>query len=426
MLRICSRRLSTRVVNNSAHLYRKNFDLEEKYFVSLKPQFGVVLNHKVVIKERNNFVRGLYLDEKAKTVRQGEAVAVVPLDRSSTLTTKSLVATVNSADCVLGDMRTDVTEEAVRKILVDKKIFSSGVLSLVPHITLALNMALAIDLIPDPVPPVDPDYQRRLLLRQHGIAPLLRMIDDDGFAEDMVWHVYSTSLDDKQRLIYKDMLNEFNAAVQVALLGLGKLPKAVSEENIKRLTRMVLGRVEHVYTPEWQGTSPRAKMLWQALDRLRHFTPGTGLGPKNPNLGKEIAIVPLTDMLNHNNLPNCALQYGCSKALGGRYGLTIRAVKDIQPGQELYRHYNCALSLPLFLFRNGFLPFSVVMGKDLDPFVEQYVQSPLVTELPWMKEQEVDQTEAAELDRLEGLYKNARGIKQGKASESASSPSPSS
>ena len=399
MFRFCRPRFPpTHVVTSGvSSTFRKNFDLEDDFFHAMKNHFGAYISQPLAIKERNAFVRGLYLGSNSYAKR-GEVLAAIPLNKAA--------ITVDSIHKMLTTkikIRNDVTEEAVYKQVSH---LSKGVISLVPQIAIAVNLALVIRELPDSLTSTSiAEYDEMQTVLKSGLASYTRMIDDESFVDEMVWHLYSTALDDNQKKAYQEMLAEFNNALHAVRDGL-KLT-LISAEHLRRIARITLARVDHISTPDWIRKSPRARNFSRLAHRIKCIFKGESALPEL--VGKQVAIVPLADMINHSNRPTVALQYGRCKELNGEYCATIVALRDLAPGVELARHYNVSLQRPSLLFRYGFLPFEVINVVEQDAFREHYLGSPLLTEVSWLTDKRKSLgAEELELEKLESLYKKAR------------------
>uniref|UniRef100_A0A0A9YR50 SET domain-containing protein n=1 Tax=Lygus hesperus TaxID=30085 RepID=A0A0A9YR50_LYGHE len=85
-------------------------------------------------------------------------------------------------------------------------------------------------------------------------------------------------------------------------------------------------------------------------------------------------MVPLLDMVNHSNRPNCAVRIARSPLLPHHASaITLHTIAPVSVGGELCRHYNFALSRSNALFRYGFLPFDILTMIEIDQAKELYL-----------------------------------------------------
>lgn len=244
-------------------------------------------------------------------------------------------------------------------------------------------------------------------LQQSHANPWARVLEDEDFNENFVLHMYGGALDKWQRESFDDLTTTFHRTITSIYEGLG-LQKLMKVEHLRRISRLVLARVEHV-PPETYYSTPRwQRRLSRAWRRLRH--------KREPF---QLAMIPLLDLVNHSNRPNCGVRIGPSAHLQGKAGITLYSLTRILPGQELCRHYNFSLTRPVALFRYGFLPFDLISIVDLDPANEYIFKNQHQMRPPEEAQRLKEEKEQREIARLEAIFQKAKNSGKGGASTSS-------
>jgi len=227
-----------------------------------------------------------------------------------------------------------------------------------------------------------------------GANPWARLIEDEDFNENFILNMYGGALDKWQRETFEELTASFHRCITAIHEGLGLTMKI---DHLRRISRLVLARAEHVppqgywETPRWRRRLVRA---WRRI-----------LKQREPS---ELAMIPMLDLINHSNRPNCGVRFGPSAVLGGQPAITIHSLARIPPGEEICRHYNFALSRPVSLFRYGFLPFDLISIVELDPANEYIFKNQHMMNPPEEEKQAKIVKEREEVQRLESIYQKAR------------------
>lgn len=238
-------------------------------------------------------------------------------------------------------------------------------------------------------------HRYRDLQKSHA-NPWLRVIEDEDLNENFILRMYGGALDKWQRESFDDLTSKFHRSITAIHEGLN-LQRLMKVDHLRRISRLVLARIEHIppenylSSPRWQRRLSRA---WRKLRRQREPF--------------ELAMIPLLDLVNHSNRPNCGVRVGPSPFLGGKLGITLYSLTRILPGQELCRHYNFSLSRSVALFRYGFLPFDLISIVDLDPANEYLFKNQNQLRPPEEAQRLKEEKEQKEVARLENLFQTAK------------------
>ncbi|KAG8347650.1 hypothetical protein TRVL_01518 [Trypanosoma vivax] len=365
-------------------LYGRSSTLPQDFYESCRSHFGIKLHEETFIGVRSSQVRGLFLSQGRNTpLEPNQPIATIPL---STLYS---VSNIQKKPNALHNVTIDDVCSAVR---------DGEFRAMAPQFYLGLQMSAIIASLPDITraqSAVEVDSITQIL--RGGAMPWARMIDDEDFNEQFIFGMYGMALDTWQRQSYEEMTKVFHRNITSIH---GSVQPPFSIDLFRRITRLVLARAEHL-PPASYYSSP---LIWRRVcRRIRRMAK-----VQEPT---ELCLVPLLDLLNHSNRPNCALRVGPSAALGGKPGVTIFSIARIAPGQEICRHYNFAIHRPNALFRYGFLPFDLISIVEHDAIDEYLTKNQHMlreeseeVQLKRMKEKE-------ELQRLERIFKDARSGK---------------
>lgn len=364
-------------------LYEKGASaLPRDFYDACGGYFGMKLHHPTYIGVRPSQVRGIYLSHSAKDgVEANQPIFTIPLD------SVQRVSTVAHHPLALPR----VTLDNVRDV-----IHFSEMKLMAPQLYLGLQIASIASNIPDfkrmsSSSQIDEARQRMV----QDIIPWIRILDDEDFNEQFIFGMYGMALDSWQRQSFNEINDMFNKSIS-AIHHTLKLP--FTADHLRRMTRLVIARSEHVPLPSvYEGH--------RFLRRLRRLV---RVLQRNTTLPSEVGVVPMLDLINHSNRPNVAAKIAPSALLGGRPAATVYSIAKILPGQELCRHYNFALSRPNALFRYGFLPFDLISVIENDAIHEHLIknQDMLEEEMPAVVQQR--EAEFKEIARLEQLFREAR------------------
>lgn len=368
-------RYSRRLLREANALYSKASTLPEDYYSCCHNYFKIISHAPTYIGTRDSQVRGLFLSTEPPPPEAGFRAAA-PLASSSS-GQNSVIKTVEPntplftipLENVYSVSNIASKPNTLRHVTVDDVgalIPVEEFKIMAPHFYLGLQFASLISHIPD-VPPLSADETLSSLVDEEGplgrltryrdlqqcqANPWARMLEDEDFNEHFILHMYGGALDKWQRENFDEMTSGFHRCISAIHTGL-KL--TIKLDQLRRVTRLVLARIEHVPPPgffEQPRWKRRLAASWRRLRRQREPS--------------QVAMVPLLDLVNHSNRPNCGVRIGPSPALGGRPAVTLFSLSRIVPGQELCRHYNFSMTRPAALFRYGFLPFDLISIVELD------------------------------------------------------------
>ncbi|KAG5509147.1 hypothetical protein JKF63_06156 [Porcisia hertigi] len=374
-------------------LYGPSSTLPGDFYHSCRTHFGIHLHEETFIGTRSSQHRGLFLSHAGTApLPANRPLATIPL--SSLLTVSNIATQPNALP--------QLTLAQVGAAIADDE-FSV----MAPQLYLALQMSAIIMAIPDTTHVCSVAELNRLAdVLRAGATPYARMLDDEDFNEEFVFGMYGMALDSWQRTSYEEMTKKLH-------LTLTAIHEAVNPpfklEHLRRITRLVLARAEHVPPANYYRRNLFLRRLQRRWRRLR--------GTPEP---AEVALVPYLDLVNHSNRPNCAIRVGPSPVLGGDGAITLYTLRDVQPGQELCRHYNFALNRASALFRYGFLPFDLISIVDHDSVNENVIKSRDMFRPKSEQQLQQQRQEAEEVARLERLYQGAKGRHGGRAAAAAS------
>ncbi|KAK7196429.1 SET domain containing protein [Novymonas esmeraldas] len=362
-------------------LYGASSTLPSDFLHCCSSHFGIHLHEETFIGTRSSQQRGLFLAHtRAAPLPANTPIATVPL---STLYSVSNISTK-------ADALPHVTLEMVRNAIADEEFRMMA-----PQFYLGLQMGAIIAAVPDITrASTTAEVQSVTELLRSGAAPYARMLDDEDFNEEFVFGMYGMALDSWQRTSYEEMTKKYH----IALTSIHEAANPPFKlEHLQRITRLVLARAEHLPPADFYTGSPLLRRLRRRWRRLR----------KTPDPA-EVTLVPLLDLVNHSNRPNCAIRVGPSPVLDGAGAVTLFTLRDVQPGQELCRHYNFALNRAVALFRYGFLPFDLISIVDHDAIDEHVMKSRDMFRPESEARQSAHAQEAAEVARMERLFQKAK------------------
>ncbi|EPY36833.1 hypothetical protein STCU_00384 [Strigomonas culicis] len=362
-------------------LYGELSSLPRDYYHCCAANFNILLHEKTFIGIRSSQQRGLFLDaDRGAPLAPNTPVATVPLQslyRLSNIHTKP-----NALRAIqLDDVRAAIRDDEMKMMA--------------PQLLLGLQFAAIITALPDITKEsTQADVERVAAVLRGGANPWARMLDDEDFNEQFILGMYGMTLDTWQRASYDQLTEKFHHAL-TDLHSTLRLPYTI--DHLRRITRLVLARAEHVPPADYYDGSALARRLQRRWRQLR----------RRPDPA-EVAMVPLLDMVNHSNRPNCGVRVGPSPALGGKGAITLFTLTRVEPGHELCRHYNFALSRPYALFRYGFLPFDLISIVEHDAVQEHYVKHKGSMRPESEEKQQQRAREDREVARLEQIFKDAR------------------
>lgn len=362
-------------------LYPATSALPSNFYQCCSEHFGIVLHAPTFMGVRASQQRGLFLAQK-QPLESNQPIATIPL--ASVYTTENISTKPN--------VMAHVTVEDVRNAIVDEECKLMA-----PLLYLGLQFASIIDALPNVTRMDSKDdaaMRRAFSILRQGPNPWARVLDDEDFNEDHVYGMYGMTLDSWQKASFEEMTAMFHRATS-SIHGTFQPPFKV--RHFRRIARLVLARAEHIMPagyydrPRWQRSLSRR---WRQFSRqpARHVP----------------AMVPLLDLVNHSNRPNCGVRLGPSSVLGGKPAITMVSLGRIEPGHEICRHYNFAISRASALFRYGFLPFDLIAVVEHDSVHETFVRNPpsmrSKSEVVLSREAEM----AADVARMETIYQKAR------------------
>lgn len=362
-------------------LYGPHSTLPTDFYRCCADHFKIQLHAETFIGIRSSQQRGLFLSpDRAAPVPANTPLATIPL--------RSLYTVSNIAEKPNTMQR--VTLEDVRAAIhVDEfKIMA-------PQFFLGFQMSAIIAALPDVAQADSPDeFERMATILRSGANPYARMLDDEDFNEEFVFGMYGMALDTWQRASYEEMTKKYH----IALTSIHEtLQPPFKLEHFQRITRLVLARAEHVPPMDYYDGNAFVRRMRRRWRRWRKEAEPV-----------DVALVPFLDLVNHSNRPNCAMRIGPSTKLDGAAALTLYSMRDIQPGQELCRHYNFALNRASALFRYGFLPFDLISVVDHDAIDEHVTKTSGMFKPESQEEVEKREREQREVDRLEKLFQGAK------------------
>lgn len=392
-------RCTVRLLREKNELYSKTSSLPGDFYKSCREYFKIISHVPTYIGTRDSQVRGLFLASEpahgqptpAAVLEPNQPIFTVPLD--TIYTTSNIANKPNTLH--------NVSVEDIRALIpVDEfKIMA-------PQLYLGLQFAAITNAIPD-VPaaiPTDGSFNRSALsdsleryidIQSSQANPWARMIEDEDFNENFILNMYGGALDKWQRECFEELTSSFHRCITSIHEGLKLRMKL---DHLRRITRLILARAEHV-PPEGYWEQPRWKRrisrTWRRLRRQREPS--------------QIGMIPMLDLVNHSNRPNCGVRVGPSPHLEGKAAITLYSLSRILPGQELCRHYNFSLTRPVALFRYGFLPFDLISIVELDPANEYLFKNQHQMRPPEEAQRKKEEEERKEIQRLEAIFQKAKG-----------------
>eukprot|EP00796_Vickermania_ingenoplastis_P001296 gene1296-746_t len=336
-------------------LYSKSSSLPADFYKCCHSYFQIKSHLPTYVGTRDSQVRGLFLSTELSPWQRG-GPAPAPVEANTPLLTIPLdqVYTETNISSKPNTLR-NVTVEQVRQLIPVPEFKLMA-----PQLYMGLQFAAMTSAIPQ-VPEFDPtdasgsssSIERYVDIQAGGANPWSRMLEDEDFNENFILNMYGGALDKWQRENFDELTSAFHRCISAIHEGLQLRMKI---DHLRRTARLVLARVEHV-PPAGYWDQPRwRRRLAAAYRRARKR--------REPS---QLAMIPMLDLVNHSNRPNCGVRIGPSAALQGRPAVTLFSLSRILPGQELCRHYNFSLTRPVALFRYGFLPFDLISIVELDP-----------------------------------------------------------
>ncbi|RNF20508.1 uncharacterized protein Tco025E_03736 [Trypanosoma conorhini] len=367
-------------------LYGKLSTLPGDFYDSCRRHFGITLHQDTFIGVRSSQVRGLFLSTSSKPVEANKPIATIPLAGLYT------VSNIGSKPNALRNVTIDDVRNAVRE--EEFKIMS-------PQFYLSFQFSAIIASLPDITHAQDEEEMERIThILRGGAMPWARMIDDEDFNEQFIFGMYGMALDTWQRQSYEEMTKMFHRNITAIH---EKFEPPFSVDTFRRIARLVLARAEHMPPLDFYDGSA----MWR---RARHYLRRC-MKRRDPS---EVCMVPLLDLVNHSNRPNCGVRVGPSPVAGGKGAITLHSIARINPGQEICRHYNFAINRPNALFRYGFLPFDLISIVEHDAIDEYLVKNRQMLREESEEVQTRRQKEREEIHRLEKIFQQARS---GRSSE---------
>ncbi|EKF39340.1 hypothetical protein MOQ_000435 [Trypanosoma cruzi marinkellei] len=361
-------------------LYGKLSTLPGDFYEACRSHFGITLHQDTFIGVRSSQVRGLFLSTSSKPLEANNPIATIPLSSLYT------VSNIQSKPNTLRHVTLDGVRNAVRE--EEFKVMA-------PQFYMGLQFSAIISSIPDITHARDAEEVERITqILRGGAMPWARLIDDEDFNEQFIFGMYGMALDMWQRKSYEEMTKLFHHNITAIH---EKFQPPFSVDTFRRIARLVLARVEHMPPPDYYDGSA----VWR---RVRHYM-RQWTKQSDPS---EVCMVPLLDLVNHSNRPNCGLRVGPSSVVGGKGAITIYSIARINPGQEICRHYNFAINRPNALFRYGFLPFDLISIVEHDAIDEYLVKNQHMLREESEEVQMKRQKEREEVQRLEKIFQHAR------------------
>ncbi|EPY33404.1 hypothetical protein AGDE_08300 [Angomonas deanei] len=363
-------------------LYPRTSLLPIDFYHCCKNHLNIQLNYKTYVGMRSSQQRGIFLDP-SEHIKQNQVIATIPL------TSLHRLSNIQTKPNTMRNVSLDDVRNAIK---------NSEFKMMAPQIYMGLQFSSIISLLPDVSKQKSmEDIDKCNAVLQSDINPWARMLDDEDFNEDFVLSMYGMSLDNWQRNKFDDLNVHFRTAMNDVYMA---LQPPFKPEHFRRITRLIIARVEHVPPEDYYDGNATIRRLRRRLRQLR--------GKPDPT---DLAMVPFLDMLNHSNRPNVGIRVGPSPVLNGKGAITVYSLCEIAPGHELCRHYNFAISRPFALFRYGFLPFDLITMTETDPAMEHVFKNQHMMSDESMEAQRAKEMVEREVDRLETLFKEARGEK---------------
>ncbi|RHW72813.1 SET domain containing protein [Trypanosoma brucei equiperdum] len=362
-------------------LYSRASTLPRDFYEACANHFGIKMHQETFIGVRSSQIRGLFLSPSInKPLEANKPIATIPLSSLYTVTN------IHTKPDTLHHVTLSNVRDAIRD--VEFKAMTS-------QFYLGLQMSAIISSLPDITRAQNAEEMERITqILRGGAMPWARLIDDEDFNEQFVFGMYGMALDSWQRQSYEEMTKVFHRNITSIH---EKTNPPFSVDTFRRITRLILARAEHFPPLEYYNGS----VLWRRVLRfMRRWS-------KIPE-PSELCLVPLLDLVNHSNRPNCAIRIGPSAAMDGRPAVTIYSIARINPGQEICRHYNFAINRPNALFRYGFLPFDLISIVEHDAIDEYLVKNQHMLREETEEAQIKRAKERAELQRLEQIFQKAR------------------
>jgi hypothetical protein len=365
-------------------------------YFSFCNRVGTKFHAPLLVGTRTDGLRGLYLAEGHR-VERNKPLLTVPY--SAFITHETLAQ--------LPGALKNVDAASLKQYLVN-----ADMEPLLPAISSAIQLAVQVERLPrntgsvsaaasraftkkangEPLDSNDEEVMRKfgelVSLYTTELMPWARMTDDEDWNEQHVQELYKGVLDQFQALGYDDMLVKFGQNLSRIHAELVLAPKL---DNIRRLTRVVIGRTDLVpppaelMAPHWQK---RMWKWWRAATKQKT--------PQMP------VIVPALELVNHSGRPNVVAKFG---VFDGVPAMRLMSLRAIDGGREVCRHYNFALDRGAALFRYGFLPFEVASVPQLDQWRNHYLNDvhPNLGEIS-DTEKAKQAAVQADVDRLERMF----------------------
>ncbi|KAH9577354.1 SET domain [Trypanosoma melophagium] len=361
-------------------LYGATSTLPRDFYEACRNHFNITLHHDTFIGVRSSQVRGLFLSTKSKPLESNQPIITIPL--SSIYTTSNIHTKPNTLP--------HVTLDKVRNAIRDEEFKMMA-----PQLYLGLQFSAIISSLPDITHAQNVEEVRRISqILRGGAMPWARLIDDEDFNEQFIFGMYGMALDTWQRQSYDEMTTMFHRTITAIH---EKTSPPFSVDTFRRIARLVLARVEHMPPLNYYDG-------YAFLRRARRFVRRC-LRRSDP---VETSLVPMLDLVNHSNRPNCGIRVGPSIVADGKGAITIYSIARINPGQEICRHYNFAINRPNALFRYGFLPFDLISIVEHDAIDEYLVKNQHMFRGESEEVQLKREKERREIERLEKIYQQAR------------------
>lgn len=381
-------------------LYSRSSSLPEDFYHCCYDYFKIVPHAPTYIGIRDSQVRGLFLSSEPvagfpglpppSPLKANQPIFSVPLAN---------VYSTSNIDKKPSTLHHTTVEQIEKLIPIDE--FKK----MAPHFYLGLQFAVLVDSIPEGPTianqtasvfsgDVNGSIDRYIDIQRSQANPWARMLEDEDFNEAFILNMYGGALDKWQRENYDEMTIGFHRCISAIHEGL-RVPMKL--DHLRRISRLVLARAEHL-PPEgyWQQSRWKRRLArhWRSFRNQREPT--------------QLAMVPLLDMVNHSNRPNCAVRIGPSPLLNGAPAVSLYTMCEVLPGQELCRHYNFSLTRSAALFRYGFLPFDLISIVDIDPVNEHLFKNQHQMRPPEEAEREKEEKQKKEVQRLEAIFQQAK------------------
>ncbi|CCW65301.1 unnamed protein product [Phytomonas sp. EM1] len=363
------------------YLYPASSTLPQDFYDCCQRVFKIKLHEETFIGERPSQVRGLFLSaSRQKPLRSNQLIATIPL--ATLYTEKNIHQKPNTLHHLRVEHVRDAIEDEEFKIMA-------------PQLYMGMQIAAMTDALPEIGKVANAEEFKKISeILRGGANPWARMLDDEDFNDKFVYGMYGMTLDTWQQSSYNEMVEKFNRSTALVH---EKLRLSFKIEHFRRTARLVLARLEHMLPSEYYKSSPWVRR-WKRRYRLLFWQ-------REPS---ELTLVPLLDLVNHSNRPNCAIRVGPSAVLGGDPAIALFSLTTIAPGEELCRHYNLALNRASALFRYGFLPFDLIAIVDHNSVEENFVRNrPEMRLLDDSKIASLEE-ERREIERLEAIFQKAK------------------